>query len=266
MTIDKTFKSIEIYTELISTYGKRFNPEIKGFFQEVEYEMVKQDKRECNVYHLKPSNYDVEIDKIFDDGLVFKSILRSKKYSGFSHSHFEVEELNDNSMVFGVVAKDLKTANKFKDYNLEQPINHIEIGKMLGYPECCCKAFENNFKISYDPIYETALNTKDTEKDDKGIIVKTYYPELRNDLRYAGVRIIPWFPCSFDCEESKKKSKVWLDMMYSLNEKLTEEILDLLSKPSTWSLLNSQIRVIHPDFQIQTSGYFDDEYKEVRFL
>lgn len=264
--IDKTLKDITLFGELLPAYGKPFKPKIRNFFQEVEYEMIKHGKRECNVYHLGPGNYDKEIDKVFDDGLVFKSILRTKKYQGFSHSHFNVNNLNDDAMVFGVVAKDLKTANKFKEYNLATPTNHIEIGKMLGYPECCCNTFENNFKISYDPIYEAALNTSYVARKDNYLQLENKYPELRVDLRYFGVRIIPWFPCSFECEESIKRSKVWLDMMYSLDTELTEEILDLLSKPSSWSLLNSQIKVTHPDFLIQTSGYFDDEYKEVRFL
>jgi len=266
MTI-KNLESPKPYTEVLVKYGKAFNHKIGEFYFDVEYEMVKKGYRDANVFHLSPQNYDNEIDKIMEDGLVFKPIFRSEVYNGFSHTHFPTKSLGQNTMVYGVVAKNLKTAQLFKQYHLGNYTEHKEIGKLLGYPDCCCESFTKYFNKSFDPVYEPAENTKGIKKVNNKITLpkKSFNEQLRVDLRYIGIRIIPFFPCSYDCVNAGKVAKTWLKVMYSLDEKITDEIIEYLEKPSVWSNLNGQVLVKHPDFLIMAGGYHDKEYKEVKF-
>src|SRR3990172_9519982 len=77
---------------------------------EAEYQMVKKGFREASIFHMSPQNFDNQIQKITQDRLTFLPILRSKSYTGFSHKHFPVEMLDMNSFVFGVVTRELETA------------------------------------------------------------------------------------------------------------------------------------------------------------
>jgi hypothetical protein len=219
------------------------------------------------VFHLSSHNYDKEIEKIIDDGMVFKPILRSRVYDGFSHKHFPVNALGPNVMVYGVISHDLDTANEFKQAHTGQSTDHAKIGELLGYPKCCCKSFKTDFKRSFDPVYEPAGRTPGADFSNECVSLVDYDVRLRVDLRYVGIRIIPFFPCSYKCQEAHRVSKTWLDLMYSIDSDMTNEIIQVLEiTPTKWSNRNGQIHVVHPDFQIMAAGYHDNTYREVKFL
>ncbi len=260
-------QSPDAYTEILPRIGYKFNHKLGDFYSKVEYEMVRSRKRKANVFHLSSHNYDNEIEKIIDDGMIFKPILRSRIYGGFSHKHIPVNTLGPDVMVYGVVSHDLETANTFKAAHLEHSTNHAIIGELLGYPECCYKAFEVNFQKSFDPVYESAESTPGASITHANIELNDYDPCLRVDLRYAGIRVIPFFPCSYNCKAASDVSKIWIDVMYSIDSDMTNEIISELEiSPTAWSNLNGQIHVIHQNFQIMAGGYHDSAYREVRFL
>lgn len=230
----------------------------------VEYRTVLEGVRKVDVYHLHGNNYDKKIDKILDDGLFFKSISRVKAYNGYSHSHTLSDDLDDSVMIYGVVARDKESADLFKKYHTGK-IDHREIGLLLGYPECCAKKFTEYWDISGDPIFEIAGNSNACKRSENRIKLRDYDHRLNVALRYFGIRIIPYFPCSFNCEPSGDIASTWSDIMMSENKSTTKEILELLDAPFEWSLLNAQIRIMHPEFQGHASGYYDDQYKQVKF-
>lgn len=240
--------------------------EFNKVFHQAEYEMVRRGARDADVYHLNANAYDEQIEKVFQDGLVFLPILRSKSYSGFSHKHFPSDELGQDVMVYGVVAKDIDVAREFKAAH--NPVDHMKIGAMLGYPACCSKEFVKYWNISQDPIFEIAYNTVPHTHQlspDDPLVVEKGDPRLYVHLRYAGLRIIPWFPCSFDCEESKERAKKWQSIIDDISPGTSERMITLLGMPTTWNLLNSMVVVDHPYIKTVATSYYTEANKIVVF-
>lgn len=254
------------YTARLPAYGhESILEELSEFnkvFHQAEYEMVRRGARDADVYHLNANAYDEQIEKVFQDGLVFLPILRSKSYSGFSHKHFPSDELGQDVMVYGVVAKDLDVAKEFKAAH--NPVDHVKVGEMLGYPECCCKAFAEYWNISQDPIFEIAKNTIGAIGCDQKLDVSGD-PRLYVHMRYAGLRIIPWFPCSFKCDESTERAKKWQSIIDDISPGVSDRMMDLLSMPTTWDLLNSMVVVSHPFIKIMATSYYTEANKIVVF-
>jgi hypothetical protein len=239
----------------------------------VEYEMVKRGYREANIYHVFPESFDTQLEKIRKDGLTFIPLLRSKSYNGFSHSHFHVDKLGSGTMVYGVVAKDTEIANEFflEHKNIESGGSHKHTGDLLGYPECCSESFTEYFKKSGDPVYEVAQSSKHKIQKDGSLLITDFDPLLQIHLRYFGLKVIPWFPCSFNCEESSKRAKQWLSVIKDVdkeqngNTKLTEKLLELLNKPSSWDLNMAQAVIKHPDFYGYCASYYTPEKRIIEF-
>ncbi|TSA56113.1 DUF483 domain-containing protein [bacterium] len=229
------------------------------------YEMVRRGHRLADVYHVHPRDFDTKLDRVAQDRLVFLPISRVAAYDGFSHKHEFVTELNEGAMVYGVVSSDLDTATAFKEAHFGDRVDHEAIGHMLGYPDCCCKSFNEYWGKSCDPIYEIAENTAGCKVDDNKITITSGNPRLYSHLRYFGLRVIPWFPCSYECEESIELSGRWLSVMRDINPELTDKVLELMSMPSSWDLLNAQVLVKHPLFRGIATSYYTEDHKIVMF-
>jgi len=177
--------------------------------------------------------------------------MRSQTYYGYSHRHRPTKTIDENTHVFGVVARDIETAERYRAANVGT-IDHSIIGEMLNYPKCCVNLFNTCWpKGIMDLVYETAQNTKGECS-----------PFLNTTLRYFGLKIIPHFSCGFDCEESIKFAEEWYKLMIKKDEQAAEGLLEVLSMPVKWSLNNFIIDVDHKLFHGATNGY-KSEYKDV---
>jgi hypothetical protein len=247
--------------EIKTQWAERLNT-IRDLSLEAEYQMVKQGFREANVYHMSPQNFDKQIEKITRDKLTFLPILRSKTYSGFSHKHFPVDRLDMNSFVYGVVARDLDTAQKFVDAS--EKGDHITIGQLLGYPKCCCGTFSVNWtNKTLDPCYEAAIKTTGHTVDEMGVVHVKAHPYVNPMLRYFGAKIAPFFPCSFSCNEAIKVGEKWFNLMASINEEAAGTIKELLEQPISWSLHKGIIYVKTPIFKGIVNGYDCETRKDI---
>ncbi len=219
-----------------------------------EYEMVKHGLRKANIFHMHTQNFDKEIENIAKDGLIFLPITRSKSYTGFSHKHYPVKELDSNSFVYGVVAGDLATAQEFVKASEDK--DHVTIGEFLGYPKCCCEAFQENWKNKkiLDPCYEAAINTPDKIVDEMGVHVKVN-PLINPLLRYFGIKITPFFPCSFNCQKAIEVGETWFNLLETLNDKTAPIIKEVLEQPMSWSLHKGIIYIKTPLFKGIVNGY-----------
>jgi len=105
------------------------------------------------------------------------------------------------------------------------------IGRLLGYPPCCCDFFLKTWGAgSVDPTWEMA------DRGDGPI-------EANILLRWLGVRYVPHLPCGFRCDatltigekiraEIPKRERGWMD--------------SLLSMPMLWTSLNGIGEVVTP--------------------
>jgi len=234
---------------------------------DVEMKSIQEDIRAANVFYLTPDYYDFQLEQILDLGLVFFPLSRVENYTGFTHKQTPVANLDKNSMSFGVVAKDLKTAKEFKEYYIKT--DHTGMGKILGYPDCCIQAFNQYTKKYPDPVYEIARNTPHTIENGVIVLEDISY-QLQIHHRYFGFKIIPWFPCSYICDASLEACEVWLDLMRKIDSETTEKIISVLTMPSTWSLFNSQVVVNKPPHKKSvyvgySTSYYDPIKQDVEF-
>ena len=229
--------------------------------ERIEYESVKRGLRPANVFHMSPQRFDKQIEQITLDGLVFLPILRSKMYQGYAHRFYPVETIDSNTFVYGVVARDVETAEKFRKAHFQRT-DHVTIGKLLGYPECCVHFFAEKWQQGIlDLTYETAINTPDCEIQGHTAVVKGS-PYTNTLLRYFGFKICPFFACSFQCGRAIDFAKTWFDIMKEIDRSAAEVLLDMLSMRTKWSMRNLIIYVEHPLFAGATLG-FDYPYREV---
>ena len=95
---------------------------------------------------------------------------------------------------FLYISKSKEMAVRAKE--LEGKEDHIEFGKVLGYPECCCKFFNETFpeesKGNNDYVYPALKNSE-------GFRFSFYTNVV---ARHLDLNLISHFPCNFSCEAS----------------------------------------------------------------
>lgn len=140
---------------------------------------------------LKESNLHYELSD-------FKILKHTDKSRNFSDKGIRVGKEGDG-IYFMYVSRNKVTAKKAK--MLEEENNHIEFGKILGYPVCCCSFFEKNFSEASEGTNDLTVHTF---RESNGF---TFPWQNNNCLRGFDISLISYFPCRFDCLESKKQAE-----------------------------------------------------------
>lgn len=212
-----------------------------------EYETVKRGYRRATIYHVYTRNYDKDIERVFRDGLVWLPILRSRVYQGFSHKHFLVNQIDLNTFTYGALARNLEDAEEMVKAHTSKGgyTDHAKVGEILGYPKCCveffCKVWNSGI---YDPVFEIAMNTDDKEVISKYEVIVYGHPYLNQLTRYAGLRVVPWFPCSYMCEESiKQANEIWIKLMREYDDEAVDFYEELMKEKIVWDSLYGVVEV-----------------------
>jgi hypothetical protein len=155
------------------------------------------------------------------------------------------------TITYGCITREIEIARELEylyklSYKDNAKMIDKRVGELLGYPDCCIDFFVN--RKNNDPIYESAINSPGEFRDGEFYLSRDIDPKLFSHIRYFGVRLIPWFACSFNCKESSKKAKIWHEIALSINKSLTEELFLLLQQPSSWDIYSGQILINHKDF------------------
>jgi len=131
-------------------------------------------------HKLKSTISDFRIKKIVNNNLYSdKGIKNLKEGSSFLY-----------------ISKNKKLAEQAKE--AEEDNNHKKLGKLLGYPNCCIKFFEDNFPIESKKSNDYTLATL---RNSTSFIL----PFQNNiTLRHMDLALISHFPCSFHCKHSIK--------------------------------------------------------------
>lgn len=176
---------------------------------------------------------------------------------GYAHHVYSIRDSNSfvNNPSLIVVSHDPEILKKIKQA-FSRSQNEL-IGYYLGYPQCCINFICRRFKVGdWDPTFAIAVNTEGLSYH-KNEVSTLGFPYLNIILRYFGVRIIPWLPCSFSCKEAYKKAKIWYKTMVKNDDATANVILRLLSQPVTWTIKEKTIFVNHPNFigVLQAASY-----------
>jgi len=229
---------------------------IRNAYHKTEFLYTKLGYRKVYVYHVRSQDFEKSYDLLRENNMIFYPMRRTAVYQGFSHHHPKPKE-GEPFFVYGVVSKKKNKyyAEKFIEYSKETEPNHYEIGKLLGYPECCLKFFDETWdKVSIDPIYEAALNTQNCVVTDNNAVEVECSPYTNNMLRYFGIRIIPHLTHSFDCKRSIRMGKIWHQIMRSVDEEAADWAYELLSSECTWDCYKGVAIIDTPYFRGVTNS------------
>jgi hypothetical protein len=223
-----------------------------------ESELIHRGIRNCDVYGFTPHNFDHQINEISERGFVPLTIHRTQSHAGYDHRFYFVDEMAMDTYIYGVVADTYENAKKFRDLHLlPHGTDHRAVGELLGYPDCCMDFFLPVWIDGgvADPIYETAENTEGSEVIAENEINVSGLAALNRISKYFGMQLVPFFTCSFGCEDALKFADEVYDIIHERVPDEAEALMEFLSMPITWNMKNMITYVTHPLFRGSTNGY-----------
>jgi len=245
---------MEGFTRIIWKVGKeklsRQLTSASRLFAECEYKTVIEGQRQACTEHMSLENMPRLLEKLNRDKLVFTPLRRSGYYQGFAHQHKEVKP-GDPYYWFGCITRSVEDGQKFKEADLTG--DHLTMGEMLGYPECCSKYFKENFSKNYDPVW---LNNNEAPDGN---------PLANNLLRYFGIRIYSHLSCSPDCEATLKIADERVEIMKKLDSATTGWLLEYLASPMTWDSYHGVVEVDTPNFLGLTHTFPLDKQRVIKW-
>jgi hypothetical protein len=129
---------------------------------------------------------------------------------------------------------------------------HGEIGRLLGYPECCACFFEE-VRVAAQCLDSTwAMASPSISNGSSDLSVGG--PLATNVLwRSLGLRAVPHLPCSFDCAPSVRFGDALLDLGGRLRYRAEVDWLrEILSWPVQWSALHGIAEIKTPLLKLAT--------------
>jgi hypothetical protein len=207
--------------------------DMSRLFHEAEFQMVIQGHRKAGTIHINQEDMDHILTKLNSNGLIFTPLRKSGYYQGFAHTHKEVKP-GDPFYWYGCITKNMHDAEEFLE--ADKKGDHLAVGRLLGFPDCCTKYFVNSFCKDFDPVWI----------DLKGNV--TGYKECNQMLRYFGARITSHLSCSPNCLGTKMIGEKWLEVMNTIDPTATEMLNNILCEPITWDSYHGVVQVSTKDF------------------
>lgn len=236
----------------------------QNVFHVMEKQSVVHGLRKCTTEHISPDNFLRRMQELSRQGLTFSPMQAVGSYTGFSHYHPPVVKGKPWAW-YGAVSSDPKAAYSFAYHSSSTPesrhldVNHKEIGKLLGYPDCCQHFFNTVWRAGYvDPIWQSACNCKPEnikKKTDTTIRLKSLTPyQTVSMLRYINVRVTPHIPCALDCEPSVQMAKDWIQLARDIHIDGIEDLLEIMQFPIEWDCLKGIAYISTPIFKVETNS------------
>lgn len=224
-------------------------------FRFLEKESVVRGLRDVTTDSIDPISYKEHLKFLADKGLYFIPIKKVANYSGFASYHPEPQP-GKPWHYYGVVCKDPKKGYEFIEAT--ENGDHVKIGRLLGYPECCLDAFHNNFILNgySDSIWQQGLKTSNAKIDleNRVIKIKDIAWESNNILKAYSANIIFHTKCSLDCKHTEKIAKEWISIAEDMNIDGLKE-MELFSRlPFEWDALKGIAVIRTPLFKIETNS------------
>lgn len=219
----------------------------QGVYTELEILSVEKKVRKCALIGgIRPGNLDAFQDHLNTRGLIAIPISKDAIPTNGEFGHVSVRPAADQPFTYrlcvGTELDEIMETVEYYNNNDDEGV-----GKMLGYPECCTKFFAEEWRQGhFDPIVPSFLNsTGITETPNQSIkkIIMTESPVVTSHLRYAGIRVIPHFACSMDCEASHHVAQQWIELGREENVDGLEECLNLLNSPTETIIFDGKIHI-----------------------
>ena len=180
----------------------------------IEFFLLEQDLKPV----LRHGYYDEELPAIANHcrhrGLhVVRSSFRVRPVEeGFSDKGVT----SDEGMSFFYVSKDELLAHKAALAEVQK--DHVKLGLLLGYPECCCSFFAEHAAHKEKADYNFEDLVLEHSK-------RSEYPFYMNILqRHEDFCVLSHFPCSLDCKESQERGKIYYWTLLKIQPKLAKNM------------------------------------------
>ena len=242
--------------DFIDEWIQRIN-NINNAVYEAEFAMIGEFSRKCNTVLIPPNGGQVTMELVRKYNLVFYPIRTVRAYEGYAHTHEEPRNQKE-AAIFGVACTDIWYAEVFGKAYMRG--DHYVQGKLLGYPECCIKAFIEYWNAGeLSPVISIARRTKDCSGQ------LCYIDPLLNPvLRYINVKAIPFWSCSYDCPNAHKWAEKFIKKVKKINKKAYKDLLTLLREPMEFTQINGiiEVRVGSPPWlKVIAQGYTSIEQR-----
>lgn len=259
----KTAESRDVWKDLISRMAEAQ--------REVEWLSVMDGEtdRKAAIIHVNNYNREKWLRRLGENNLVYRDLLYSEPYDGYSHQHFPTDIHNPERFTYAAIAQNNDVLDKMEEatHELVGHEGHNLKGKMLGFPKCCRDFFGEvwSMREQIDPMYEVACNTDSAEMIDGNpnkIRITDPNPGANVLWRYFGMNFITHIPCSFDCEDSieiaRNRYRLMVENGY---EEEANALTKWLNLPFTWSGLHSQalVKNEHMIGLTKTSTYVNEK-------
>lgn len=126
------------------------------------------------------------------------------------------------------------------------------IGLLLGYPKCCRSFFHNTFvrEGRTDCTWQMGCQTSNSDAEVRNIDVKGS-PELNPFWIPTGIRMVPHFPCRFNCHDAQLFAQKFIVTGTKAGYATAMKIaLEILSWPVEWSCLHGIAEIRTPILKI----------------
>ncbi len=199
---------------------------------QVEHQTVADGVRDTAILRMDAARLYSSIEEMNKNGLIVTPLMRIEKTDCFSVVAKKADGPDADWEV--CLTRNYQDGQKFKKAFIEN--DHVAMGKMLGYPDCCIKYFVKSFPVDYVPIW---LGLQGKVKG---------YPETNGMLRYFGPKLTSHLSCSPRCKKTKEIGEIWLEKMKKIDKNLAEEMYGLLAGPVNWNSYHGVVQIETPYF------------------
>jgi hypothetical protein len=134
------------------------------------------------------------LEWVFSDYKILKHVDTTRNYSDKGLMIKNDDPRSGIRILY--ISRDKTLAGKAKDFELKQ--DHVALGNLLGYPDCCCRFFAQTSRENSLGTNDMTLHTFRKSKNQK------FFWQNNNCIRGFDIALISHFPCSFSCQKSKK--------------------------------------------------------------
>lgn len=251
--------------EVKEKYEPMFH-EAQNVFRLLEKETVAQGIRRVTTDHVAPEHFDVAQQHYIQRGLYFLPLKQVANYAGFATYHPQVEE-GKPWRYYGVIAKTVADAEAFA--HADEIGDHIAMGRLLGYPQCCLEAFQNVWLEGYtDPIWQQAQASSQSfirEQEGNRIRLKDVPWQSQSLLRLFGIGPIFHVKCSTHCQHTLDIANQWIDLADQQKMKGLAEMELFQRMPMKWDCYKGISYITSPLFKISTNSMATTQPYQVEF-
>ena len=223
---------------------------VRRSVSELELASVVHRARECALRPIEIAKLEAESRRLCALELALKPLYGFRLGQGYSSEVRPFEGAPTTAMC----AVGTNGATE-KAFTLHRAGETRELGRLLGYPECCIAFFKEIWEVKryIDTTWPMAVNSKGATYIDDHHVGVELDPGCNMFLKSIGIRAVFHLPCSFNCAATKQLSVelARLAQVLGMGDQI-RALYELLGMPARWSALHGIAEIETPIFRVST--------------